>query len=243
MLQLTRRNYLEIPTPSRPSASQPWLREDHSFEQSLLPSSHDPRSQKIRYCRKCIVCPTSLTLPSEASDHYVISLELLANVDRQLMKKILKTVESVATRPKLRNNCNSSGRELIRIICRIADNVPASTGMAIESMMQAQFDSGLEKRSLHTFNIFYHIYDRFNRSLPAHQRLSEGAMAEKLCYVIRGIREDVGTLLDVKTALTSATGLVAPTLTAIRDVPTELDEREHYSIVAASKPGRAFLAN
>eukprot|EP00965_Chrysotila_dentata_P143453 4739789-Pleurochrysis_carterae.AAC.1 len=73
---------------------------------------------------------------------------MLANVDRQLMETILKTVEGVATRTMLRENCNSSGRELIRIICRTADNAPASTGMAIESMMQAHFDAGLEEYSL-----------------------------------------------------------------------------------------------
>eukprot|EP00965_Chrysotila_dentata_P006493 211753-Pleurochrysis_carterae.AAC.1 len=87
----------------------------------------------------------------------------------------------------LGENCNSSGRELIRIICRTADNAPASTGMAIESMMQAHFDAGLEEYSLRSFNTFYHLYDRFNRSLPAHQRLSEGVMSEKLSHVIRRI--------------------------------------------------------
>eukprot|EP00965_Chrysotila_dentata_P064777 2147599-Pleurochrysis_carterae.AAC.1 len=133
------------------------------------------------------------------------------------MESILKTVESVATRSMLRDNCNSSGRELIRIICRTADNAPASTGMAIEAMMQAHFDAGLEENTLRAFNSFYHVYDRFNRSLPSHQRLSEGVMSEKLAHVIRRIGENVGTLLDVKIALTSATGRLAPTLTAIRD--------------------------
>eukprot|EP00965_Chrysotila_dentata_P093612 3093391-Pleurochrysis_carterae.AAC.1 len=80
----------------------------------------------------------------------------------------------------LRDNCNSSGRELIRIICRTADNTPASTGMAIESMMQLHFDNGLEEHFLSAFNTFDHVYDRYNRSLPSHQRLSEGVMAEKL---------------------------------------------------------------
>eukprot|EP00965_Chrysotila_dentata_P193738 6175935-Pleurochrysis_carterae.AAC.8 len=150
---------------------------------------------------------------------------MLANVDRQLMEAILKTVESVATRTTLRDNCNLSGRELIRIIVRTADNAPSSTGMAIESMMQAHYDGGLEKYSLRSFTTFYHIYD----------------LAQKLSHVIRQIGENVGTLLDVKIALTSATGRLAPTLTAIRDVLAELEAREH-SVVDSSKPGRAFLA-
>eukprot|EP00965_Chrysotila_dentata_P026696 885330-Pleurochrysis_carterae.AAC.1 len=66
-------------------------------------------------------------------------------------------------------------------------------------------------------------------------------MAEKLSNVIRRIGENVGTLLDVKIALTSATGRLAPTLTAIRDVLTELDAREHR-VHDTSKSGRAFLA-
>eukprot|EP00965_Chrysotila_dentata_P028908 960994-Pleurochrysis_carterae.AAC.1 len=61
-------------------------------------------------------------------------------------------------------------------------------------------------------------------------------MAEKLSNVIRRIGENVGTLLDVKIALTSATGRLAPTLTAIRDVLTELDAREHR-VYDSGKPG------
>eukprot|EP00965_Chrysotila_dentata_P122422 4046095-Pleurochrysis_carterae.AAC.1 len=107
---------------------------------------------------------------------------MLPNVDRQLMESILKTIDSVATRSMLRGNSKSSGRELIRIICRTADNAPASTGIAIESMMQQHFDNGLEEHTLKSFNMFYNVYDRFNRSLPAHQRISEGVMAEKLSH-------------------------------------------------------------
>eukprot|EP00965_Chrysotila_dentata_P054323 1802037-Pleurochrysis_carterae.AAC.1 len=60
-------------------------------------------------------------------------------------------------------------------------------------------------------------------------------MSEKLSHVIRRIGENVGTLLDVKIALTSATGRLAPTLTAIRDVLTEMEAREHCT-VDGSKP-------
>eukprot|EP00965_Chrysotila_dentata_P034067 1134657-Pleurochrysis_carterae.AAC.1 len=66
-------------------------------------------------------------------------------------------------------------------------------------------------------------------------------MAEKLSHVVRRIGENVGTLLDVKIALTSATGRLAPTLTAIRDVLAELEARE-LSVSDAGRPGRAFLA-
>eukprot|EP00965_Chrysotila_dentata_P064657 2143916-Pleurochrysis_carterae.AAC.1 len=52
-------------------------------------------------------------------------------------------------------------------------------------------------------------------------------MAEKLSHVVCRIGDNVGTLLDVKIALTFATRRLAPTLTAIRDVLTELDAREH----------------
>eukprot|EP00965_Chrysotila_dentata_P197947 6178510-Pleurochrysis_carterae.AAC.5 len=48
-------------------------------------------------------------------------------------------------------------------------------------------------------------------------------MAENLSNVIRRIEENVGTVLDVKIDLTSFTGRLAPTLTAIRDVLAELD--------------------
>eukprot|EP00965_Chrysotila_dentata_P092657 3058295-Pleurochrysis_carterae.AAC.1 len=72
------------------------------------------------------------------------------------MESILKTIDSVATRAMLRDKSKSSGRELIRIICRTADSAPASTGMAIESMMQQHFDHGLEEHTLQSFNMFYH---------------------------------------------------------------------------------------
>eukprot|EP00965_Chrysotila_dentata_P006473 211210-Pleurochrysis_carterae.AAC.1 len=41
-------------------------------------------------------------------------------------------------------------------------------------MMQAHYDNGLAENTLAGFNAFYHEYDRFNRSLPSHQRLSDG---------------------------------------------------------------------
>eukprot|EP00965_Chrysotila_dentata_P151659 5012460-Pleurochrysis_carterae.AAC.1 len=106
------------------------------------------------------------------------------------------------------------------------DNCHASTGMAIESMMQAHYDNGLAENTLAGFNSFYHKYDRFNRSLPAHQRLSDGVMSEKLAHVVRRISELAGTLLDVKIAMAHATGQLTPTVTAIRDVLSELEARE-----------------
>eukprot|EP00965_Chrysotila_dentata_P219433 6191147-Pleurochrysis_carterae.AAC.1 len=108
-------------------------------------------------------------------------------------------------------------------------------------MMQAHFECGLEEHSLRAFNMFHHIYDRFNCSIPAHQRLSEGLVAEKLSHVIRRIRENVSTLLNVKIALTSATGRIAPRPTAVRGVLTELDASEHKAY-DPSKSGRTFLA-
>eukprot|EP00965_Chrysotila_dentata_P167433 5528939-Pleurochrysis_carterae.AAC.2 len=66
-------------------------------------------------------------------------------------------------------------------------------------------------------------------------------MAEKLSHVIRRIGENVGTLLDVKIAFTSATGRLPLTLTAIRDVLAELDARKHNA-GTATKSGRAFIA-
>eukprot|EP00965_Chrysotila_dentata_P227291 6195911-Pleurochrysis_carterae.AAC.1 len=109
-------------------------------------------------------------------------------------------------------------------------------------MMQAHFENGLSEHTLVAFNAFYHDYDRFNRSLPAHQRLSEGVMAEKLSHTIRRIGESVGTYLDVKLALGSATGRLAPTLAAIRDVLGELEAREYKRNVESGSSGRAFLA-
>eukprot|EP00965_Chrysotila_dentata_P036194 1205455-Pleurochrysis_carterae.AAC.1 len=96
-------------------------------------------------------------------------------------------------------------------------------------MMQAHFDNGLSVNTLAGFNAFYHEYDRFNRSLLAHQRLSEGVMVEKLSHVVRRISELAGTLLDVKVTMSHATGRLAPTVAAIRDVLAELEAREQKS--------------
>eukprot|EP00965_Chrysotila_dentata_P015134 500405-Pleurochrysis_carterae.AAC.1 len=67
-------------------------------------------------------------------------------------------------------------------------------------------------------------------------------MAEKLSHTIRRIGECVGTYLDVKLALASATGRLAPTLVAIRDVLGELEAREYKRNVEFGSTGRAFLA-
>eukprot|EP00965_Chrysotila_dentata_P246740 6207342-Pleurochrysis_carterae.AAC.2 len=62
------------------------------------------------------------------------------------MKVILKTIDNVATRSSLRNSpCGVSVRELICIITCQTDNVPASTVVTIQSMMQAPFDDCLEE--------------------------------------------------------------------------------------------------
>eukprot|EP00965_Chrysotila_dentata_P172956 5708097-Pleurochrysis_carterae.AAC.1 len=67
-------------------------------------------------------------------------------------------------------------------------------------------------------------------------------MAEKLSHTIRRIGESVGTYLDVKLALGSATGRLAPTLAAIRDVLGELEAREYKRNIDSGSTGRAFLA-
>eukprot|EP00965_Chrysotila_dentata_P138241 4572532-Pleurochrysis_carterae.AAC.4 len=84
----------------------------------------------------------------------------------------MKTIKSPAMRQSFRKQCDNSGRNLICIVIQQADNAPASTGMAIESMMQAHFDNGFSENTLLAFNSFYREYDKFNRSLLAHQRLS-----------------------------------------------------------------------
>eukprot|EP00965_Chrysotila_dentata_P243009 6205184-Pleurochrysis_carterae.AAC.1 len=51
--------------------------------------------------------------------------------------------------------------------------------------MQAHFDNDLSENTLAGFNSFYHDYNRCKRSLPAHQRLSEGVMSKQLSHVDR----------------------------------------------------------
>eukprot|EP00965_Chrysotila_dentata_P195885 6177250-Pleurochrysis_carterae.AAC.2 len=58
--------------------------------------------------------PVRNVTPDER-DHFVISPEQLASVDRQLMESILGTIASPATRPGCRIQCQNSGRTLIRI--------------------------------------------------------------------------------------------------------------------------------
>eukprot|EP00965_Chrysotila_dentata_P046125 1533693-Pleurochrysis_carterae.AAC.1 len=103
------------------------------------------------------------------------------------MEAILKTIDSVATRQTYRLSCAGSGRELFRLLVAQADNTPASAGMTIETMMQSHLDNGLAENTLSSFSTFYHELDRYNRSLPAHQRLSDGVLAEKLSHVVRRV--------------------------------------------------------
>eukprot|EP00965_Chrysotila_dentata_P112331 3713551-Pleurochrysis_carterae.AAC.1 len=67
-------------------------------------------------------------------------------------------------------------------------------------------------------------------------------MSEKLAHVVRRVSELAGTLLDVKIAMTHATGQLSPTVAAIRDVLSELEAREQKSAFDTSNRGRAFLA-
>eukprot|EP00965_Chrysotila_dentata_P121474 4015969-Pleurochrysis_carterae.AAC.1 len=155
---------------------------DPTFNLAIASLPADVRARtRSTFAASSATAPTSLTMPSESVDHYVVSPEWLSNVDRQLIETISKTVDSIATRNALRASCSSSGRELIRTISRQADNAPTSAGMTIETMMQAHFDNGLAENTFQPFNAFHHEYDRFNRSLPAHQRLLEGVIAAEKC--------------------------------------------------------------
>eukprot|EP00965_Chrysotila_dentata_P049024 1626289-Pleurochrysis_carterae.AAC.11 len=66
-------------------------------------------------------------------------------------------------------------------------------------------------------------------------------MAEKLSHVVRRIGEGASNLLDVEIALARATGQLAPTLVAIRDMLGELEAREVTQNLSAAS-GSAMLA-
>eukprot|EP00965_Chrysotila_dentata_P077548 2559197-Pleurochrysis_carterae.AAC.1 len=139
------------------------------------------------------------TLTADEKDHFVISPEQLASVDRQLMETILSTIISPATRPAYRLQCQNSGRTLIRILIAEASASSPSAGLAIESMMDSLLLKGLSEASLTEFNALQHAFTRLNRSLPAHARLGDPLVAEKLCAVVhRHLSESINTILDVK---------------------------------------------
>eukprot|EP00965_Chrysotila_dentata_P103335 3410808-Pleurochrysis_carterae.AAC.1 len=83
-------------------------------------------------------------------------------------------------------------------------------------MMDAMLLKGLTEASLTEFNYLHHSYMRLNRSLPAHARLGDALIAEKLCSVVRRISESVNTILDVKLVKKGATGDLPLTLMTIR---------------------------
>eukprot|EP00965_Chrysotila_dentata_P051419 1705209-Pleurochrysis_carterae.AAC.1 len=63
-------------------------------------------------------------------------------------------------------------------------------------MMEALLLKGLSEPSLLEFNELHHSLARLNRSLPAHSRLSDSLVAEKLASVVRRLSENISTLLD-----------------------------------------------
>eukprot|EP00965_Chrysotila_dentata_P027635 918572-Pleurochrysis_carterae.AAC.2 len=67
-------------------------------------------------------------------------------------------------------------------------------------------------------------------------------MSEKLAHTVRRISELAGTLVDVKITMSRANGQLAPTVTAIRNVLSELEAREQKSAFESNGRNRAFLA-
>eukprot|EP00965_Chrysotila_dentata_P010315 335707-Pleurochrysis_carterae.AAC.1 len=67
-------------------------------------------------------------------------------------------------------------------------------------------------------------------------------MSEKLAHSVRRIGELAGTLLDVRITMSRAAGQLIPTVTAIRDVLSELEAREQKSAFESNGRNRAFLA-
>eukprot|EP00965_Chrysotila_dentata_P255046 6212081-Pleurochrysis_carterae.AAC.5 len=137
-------------------------------------------------------------LTTDEKDHFVISPEQLASVDRQLMETMLSTIASPATRLAYRIQCQNSGRERIRLLVTEAKASSPSAGLAIESMMDSLLLKGLSEASLTEFNALHHAFTCLNRPLPAHAQLGNALIAEKLCAVVRRLSESTNTILDVK---------------------------------------------
>eukprot|EP00965_Chrysotila_dentata_P139234 4603871-Pleurochrysis_carterae.AAC.1 len=92
--------------------------------------------------------------------------------------------------------------------------------------MDAMLLKGLTEASLTEFNSLHHSFTRLNRSLPAHARLGDDLIAEKLCSVVRRISESVNTIFDVKLVMKGATGDLPLTPKIIREVLSDCEARE-----------------
>eukprot|EP00965_Chrysotila_dentata_P244617 6206072-Pleurochrysis_carterae.AAC.2 len=147
---------------------------------------------------------TVRSLSTDERNHFVISLETLANFDRQLMETFLGTISSPANHPAYRSQCQNSGRVLIRILINEANAWSPSAGLAINSMMESLLIRGLSEASVVDFNTLLHDYTRLNRSLPAHSRLGDSLVAEKLCAAMRRIGESITTKFDVMLMMRNA---------------------------------------
>eukprot|EP00965_Chrysotila_dentata_P113311 3744356-Pleurochrysis_carterae.AAC.2 len=86
------------PAPASTAASGPATR---STPASAAPTTTAPAAAPVSSVRP---------LTTDEKDHFVISHEQLASVDRQLMETILSTIASPATRPAYRTQCQNSGR-------------------------------------------------------------------------------------------------------------------------------------
>eukprot|EP00965_Chrysotila_dentata_P214757 6188366-Pleurochrysis_carterae.AAC.1 len=182
----------------------------------------------------CGTAPVSSVRPltPDEKDHFVVSPEQRASVDRQLMETIFSTITSPATRPAYRTQCQNSGRSLIRILVAEANASSPFAGLAIESIMYSQLLKGLTNAFVTEFNALQHAFARLNRSLPAHAQLGGALIAKKLCAVVRRLRsESINTILDVKLVMKSATGNLPLTLATIREcsVTSRLAKRSETS--------------
>eukprot|EP00965_Chrysotila_dentata_P254110 6211764-Pleurochrysis_carterae.AAC.2 len=73
---------------------------------------------------------TVRALTADEKDHFIISPEQLASVDRKLMETILGRITLPATRPAYRVHCQQSGRSLIRILIATANASSPSARLA-----------------------------------------------------------------------------------------------------------------
>eukprot|EP00965_Chrysotila_dentata_P206432 6183533-Pleurochrysis_carterae.AAC.4 len=165
-------------------------------------------------------------LTTDERNHFVISPEQLASVDRQLMESILGSITSPATRPDYCVQCQNSGRTLIRILIAEVNELLPLAWLAIESMMDSLLLKGLSEASLTVFNGLHHTFTRLNRLLPAHAQLGDALIAKKLCSVERRISESINTMLDVKLVVKSATGNLTLILATIREILSDFEARE-----------------
>ena len=218
-----------VPVPSAPLAA-PAPRAPPSTPAPAPAPASDPASSSGSTTAAppttIVTVPPSTPRPLSADDAILYSLapQAIKKKDREMATDILSTITDGGTRRELKKQCNSSGRELLRIIYADLKATSEATAGAIEGQLLSWLKQGPVDASLTAWNKWRNKAKGYNLVLEGTSfHMADSIMASKFTVGIGRLSETHKQNLKVQIAVDGAKGNLPK---VEKSIHTVLDEAE-----------------